>query len=98
MSKEEGSKRDRIDRKSETAEEMIEELRRRLAHEAMGPPPVCRVRTLIPGGPAMAPAGTIMVVHRLSEVEPDRIVVTLDGKEWSLQPRHGGLPTVEILD
>ena len=46
----------------------------------------------------MAPAGTIMVVHRLSEVEPDRIVVTLDGKEWSLQLRHGGLPTVEILD
>ena len=38
VSKEEGSKRDRIDRKSETAEEMIEELRRRLAHEAMGSP------------------------------------------------------------
>ena len=62
----------------------------------MGPPPVCRVRTLIPG--SLAPAGTIMVVHRLSEVEPDRIVVTLDGKEWSLPLRHGGLPTVEILD
>ena len=86
--------------KTGMAEEMMEELRRRLAHEAMGPPPVCRVRTLIPvtGGPAMAPAGTIMVVHRLSEVEPDRMGVTLDGKEWTLPLRHGGLPTVEILD
>ena len=96
VSKEEGSKRDRIDRKSETAEEMIEELRRRLAHEAMGPPPVCRVRTLIPS--SLAPAGSIMAVHRLSKVKPVGMVVTLDGKEWSLQPRRDGLPTVEILD
>ena len=63
----------------------------------MGPPPVCRVRTLIPHS-SLAPAGSIMVVHRLSEVKPVQMVVTLDGKEWSLQPRHGGLPTVEILD
>ena len=68
--------------------------------EAMGPPPVCRVRTLIPS--SLAPAGSIMTVHRLSKVKPVRMVVTLDrgdGKEWSLQPRRrGGLPTVEILD
>ena len=83
---------------SETAEEMMEELRRRLAHEAMGPPPVCRVRTLVNLSTPPAPAGTIMVVHRLSEVDPDRTVVTLDGREWSLPMRHGGLPTVEILD
>ena len=74
---------------------MIEELRRRLAHEAMGSPPVCRVRTLVPS--SLAPAGSIMAVHRLSKVKPVQMVVTLDGKEWSLHPRRGGLPTVEIL-
>ena len=49
-SNEEGSKRDRIDRKPETEEEVqlreglevIEELHRRLAHGATGPPTVCR--------------------------------------------------------
>jgi hypothetical protein len=80
----------------EAEEEMIEELRRRLAHEAMGPPPVCRVRTLVPS--PLAPAGSIMAVSRLSGVKPVRVVVKVDGKEMSLRPRYDGLPTVEILD
>ena len=93
---------DKIDRKPETEEEIfahcevIEELRRRLAHEAMGPPPVCRVRTLVPS--PLAPAGSIMAVSRLSGVKPVRVVVKVDGKEMSLRPRYDGLPTVEILD
>ena len=48
-----------------------------------------------------------MAVHRMSEVKPGRMVVTLDGKESCLPVRHGGarttrhglpVPTVEILD
>ena len=111
-SKEEGSKSDRNDRKSETAEEVIEELSRRLTHEATGQPPVwvppVRVRTLVPfqDGSIIHPAGSIMAVHRMSEVKPGRMVVTLDGKESCLAVWHGtartrhGLPapTVEILD
>ena len=80
----------------EAEEEMIEELRRRLAQEAMGLPPVCRVRTLVPS--PLAPAGSIMAVSRLSGVKPVRVVVKVDGKEMSLRPRYDGLPTVEILD
>ena len=100
----EGSKRDRNDRKSESAEEVIEELRRRLTHEATGPPPVwvppVRVRTLGPfrDGSTIHPAGSIMAVHRLSEKIPGNMLITLDGKEWSLASTHGGAPTVEILD
>ena len=114
----EGSKRDRNDRKSESAEEVIEELRRRLTHEATGPPPVwvppVRVRTLVPfrDGSTIHPAGSIMAVHRMSEVKPGQMVVTLDGEETCLPVRRsttrgGGVdrlpsglpaPTVEILD
>ena len=103
----EGSKRDRNDRKSESAEEVIEELRRRLTHEATGPPPVwvppVRVRTLVPfrDGSTIHPAGSIMAVHRMSEVKPGQMVVTLDGEETCLPVRRStGLPapTVEILD
>jgi hypothetical protein len=104
----EGSKRDRNDRKSDSAEEVIEELRRRLTHEATGPPPV-RVRTLVPfqDGPTIHPAGSIMAVHQMSEVKPGQMVVTLDGEETCLPvrrstartTRHGlPAPTVEILD
>ena len=42
--------------------------------------------------------GSIIAVHRLSEVRPGRMVVTLDGKEWSLPAVLDGLPTVETLD
>ena len=109
----EGSKRDINNRKSESAEEVIEELRRRLTHEATGPHPVwvppVRVRTLVPfqNGSITHPAGSIVAVHRMSEVKPGRMVVTLDGKESCLPvrrstthtTRHGlPAPTVEILD
>ena len=90
--KEEKSKR--IDRKPETAaEELIEELRRRL--EGTGPPPV-RVRTLVRFDP-LGPAGSTTAVHRLSKV-PGLMIVTLDGRERSLPSTHKGAPTVEILD
>ena len=96
-SEEEGSKR--IDRKPETAEELLGELRRRL--EATGPPPVrvppVRVRTLVPIE-TVGPAGSIMAVHRLSEKIPGLMIVTLDGTERSLVSTHNGAPTVEILD
>ena len=71
--------------KPETEEEVIEELRRRLAHKATGPPPVCRVRAL---GAFEARAedelsfqlGSIITVHRLSEGSPGWMVGSLDGK------------------
>ena len=72
---------DKIDRKPETEEEIfahcevIEELRRRLAHKATVPPPVCRVRAL---GAFEARAEdelssqpvSIITVQRLSEASP----------------------------
>ena len=95
---EEGSKR--IDRKPETAEELIGELRRRL--EATGPPPAwvppVRVRTLVTIE-SVGPAGSIMAVHRLSEKIPGSMLVTVDGTERSLaSARHNGAPSVEIID
>ena len=95
---EEGSKR--IDRKPETAEELIGELRRRL--EATGPPPArvppVRVRTLVTIE-SVEPAGSIMAVHRLSEKIPGSMLVTVDGTERSLaSARHNGAPSVEIID
>jgi hypothetical protein len=96
----EGSRRGGGDRRSESAEEVIEELRRRLTHEAAGPPPAwvppVRVRTLVPFNTA-GPAGSIMAVHRLSK-KGAVIFVTLDGREWGLPSGHHGAPTVEILD
>ena len=93
-SREEGSKR--IDRKPETAEELIGELRRRL--EATGPPPPpVRVRTLVPIE-TLGPAGSITAVHRLSEKTPGLMLVTHDGTERSLVSTYKGAPTVEILD
>ena len=70
----------------EAEEEVIEELRRRLAHKATGPPPVYRVRAL---GAFEARAedelsfqpGSIITVHRLSEMNPGWIVGFLDGKK-----------------
>ena len=84
----EGTKRDRKDRKPESPEEVIEELCRRLTHEATGP---VRVRVLVPfqNGSITHPAGSIMTVHRMSEVKPGRMVVTLDGEEFCLAVRHG---------
>ena len=72
--------------KEEKEEEVIEELRRRLAHKATGPPPVYRVRAL---GAFEARAedelsfqpGSIITVHRLSEMNPGWIVGFLDGKK-----------------
>ena len=93
--KEEKSKR--IDREPETAaEELIEELRRRLEGTGPPPPPV-RVRTLVRFDP-LGPAGSITAVHRLSEKTPGLMLVTLDGTERSLPSTHKGAPTVEILD
>ena len=85
-SKEEGRERDKTDRKPETEDEVIEELRRRLAHKATGQPPVCRVRAL---GAYKAMAedelsfqpGNIITVHRLSEASPGWMVCALDGKK-----------------
>ena len=84
----EGTKRDRNDRKSESPEEVIEELCRRLTHEATGPVRVC---VLVPfqNGSITHPAGSIMTVHRMSEVKPGRMVVTLDREEFCLAVRHG---------
>ena len=95
---------DKIDRKPETEEEIfahcevIEELRRRLAHKATVLPPVCRVRAL---GAFEARAedelssqpGSIITVHRLSEESPGWMVGALDGKKGYLPAN-----TVEILD
>ena len=100
--KEEGSKR--IDRKPETAEELIGELRRRL--EATGPPPPpVRVRTLVPFKIKGMTVDSIIAVHGLSEKIPDdrRMIVTWDRteeKKWDLPSAsvHDGAPTVEILD
>ena len=97
-SKEEGSERDKTDRKPETEDEVIEELRRRLAHKATVPPPVCRVRSL---GAFEARAeeelssqpGSIITVHWLSEASPGWMVGALDGKKGYLPAN-----TVEILD
>ena len=56
---------------TETGEELIEELRRRLAHKATGPPPVCRIRALDAfeardEDELSHKPGDIIVVHRLS--------------------------------
>ena len=97
---EEGSKR--IDRKPETAEELIGELRRRL--EATGPPPPpVRVRTLVPFKIKGMTVDSIIAVHGLSEEIPERMIVTRDRKEekkWDLPLASvcDGAPTVEILD
>ena len=92
--KEEGSKRDKTDRKPETGEEVIEELRRRLDHKATGPPPVCRVRAL---GAFEARAedelsfqpGSIITVHRISEAGPGWLVGALDGKKGYVPANTG---------
>ena len=73
------------------AREVIEELRHRLAHEATGPPPVCRVRALCANEGSAWPRlaetefsfqpGTIMTIHRLSEAAPDWMYGTWDGKK-----------------
>ena len=80
VSKEEGSKRDR----PETGE-VMEELRRRLAHGAAGPPPVCEVRTLGTYDKKRSDElsfqpGSIITVHRISETSLGWIVGTLDGE------------------
>ena len=80
MSKEEGSKRDR----PETGE-VMEELRRQLAHGAAGPPPVCEVRTLGTYDKKRSDElsfqpGSIITVHRISETSLGWIIGTLDGK------------------
>ena len=80
VSKEEGSKRDR----PETGE-VMEELRRRLAHGAAGPPPVCEVRTLGTYDKKRSDElsfqpGSIITVHRISETSLGWIIGTLDGK------------------
>ena len=93
--KEEKSKR--MDREPETAaEELIEELRRRLEGTGPPPPPV-RVRTLVRFDP-LGPAGSITAVHRLSEKTPGLMLVTHDGTELGLVSTYKGAPTVEILD
>ena len=93
---EEGSKR--IDRKPETAEELIGELRRRL--EATGP---VRVRTLVPFKIKGMTVDSILAVHGLSENFPGGMIVTWDrteGKKWDLPSAsvHDGSLNVEILD
>ena len=80
---------------TETVEEMIEELRCRLAHKATGLPPVCRIRALdtFEAGEEdelSHKPGDIIVVHRLSEASPGTpsagwVVGTLDGK-WGYVP------------
>ena len=81
---------------------MIEELGRRLAHKATGPPPDCRVRALCANegrdGTEESPEfsfqpGTIMTIHRLSEASPGWMYGTLDGKEGSVFANNE-----EILD
>ena len=46
MDEEESKSKKLPEEETKTGEEVIEELRCRLAHKATGPPPVCRVRTL----------------------------------------------------
>ena len=72
------------------AREVIEELRHRLAHEATGPPPVCRVRALCANEGSAWPRlaetefsfqpGTIMTIHRLSEASPGWMYGTWTGR------------------
>ena len=74
---------------------MIEELRRRLARGATGPPPICRVRALCANeGDVLEfsfQPGTVVTIHRLSEVH--WMFGTLDGRKgWVFAGN------VEILD
>ena len=98
----EKEKSKRIDRKPGTAEEMIEELRRRLEATEPPPPPV-RVRALVPfkaKGKTLCIAGSIVAVHGLSDKIPGWMRVTLDGAECHLPSACAGdgAPTEEILD
>ena len=92
---EEESKLAEEEEETETVEEMIEELRRRLAHKATGPPPVCRVRAFEARDEkelSFQP-GSIITIHRLSKASPRWIIGTLDGKKGYVPANH-----VEILD
>ena len=83
-------------------------MRRRLAHRAAGSPPVCRVRALLEKEQHYAlcasegiygwmefffQPGTIMTIHRLSEVAPGWMYGTWDGKKGWVHAYK-----VEILD
>ena len=72
--------------KPETEEEVVEELRRRLAYKATGPLPVCRVRavgafTARDEDELSFKPGSIITVLRLSKMSPGWIVGALDGKK-----------------
>ena len=68
------------------AREVIEELRRRLAREATGPPPDGRVRALCANEGDAWPRlsfqpGTVITIHRLSEVNLGWMFGTMDGRK-----------------
>ena len=83
------------------AREVIEELRRRLAHKAARSPPVCRVRALCASESSdndwilvfSFQPGTIMTIHRLSEAAPGWMYGTWFGKKGWVHADK-----VEILD